>query len=84
MNGSPEERLAAQLRRLPPAPESWVKAAQELPLAWRGVDEIVERFRRDDAFRRAVLADLESALVREGYEADKPLVKVLRARLPEL
>lgn len=84
MSGSPEERLAAQLRLLPPAPQGWVKAAQELPLAWRGADQIVERFRRDEEFRRAVLDDLEAALVREGFEVDLPLVKVLRARLPEL
>src|SRR5436305_13285446 len=36
-----EERLAELLRALPPAPEAWIKAAQELPLARLELDEIV-------------------------------------------
>ena len=35
-----EERLAALLKMLPPAPEGWVKAAQELPRARLEIDEI--------------------------------------------
>jgi hypothetical protein len=84
MSGFPEEQLAARMRLLPPAPEAWVKAAQELPLALRGLDQIVERFRRDEEFRRAVLDDLEAALTREGFEVDPPLVDALRARLTEI
>jgi hypothetical protein len=38
-----EETLSELLRTLPAAPEAWVRAAQEIPLARRGLDEIVER-----------------------------------------
>lgn len=76
----PEERLARLLRRLPPAPEGWVRAAQELPLARRGLDGIVERAVADEEFRKALIADLESALAREGYEPDPPLLDALRRR----
>ena len=31
-----EEKLGEILSALPPAPESWVKAAQDIPLAQRG------------------------------------------------
>ena len=76
-----EERLAELLRALPPAPEAWVRAAQELPFARRELDEIVERAVADVAFRKALVADLEAALAREGYEPDAALVAALRVRL---
>ena len=43
MSSYDEQRLAELLRTLPPAPEGWVKAAQELPLARAELDELVER-----------------------------------------
>jgi hypothetical protein len=70
------------LRALPPAPEGWVRAAQELPLAKLGLDEIVERARADQEFRRALIEDLESALAEAGYDPDPFLVEALRERLP--
>jgi DNA-binding PucR family transcriptional regulator len=76
-----EERLGRLLRALPPAPEGWVKAAMELPLARRGFDEIVARAEADLQFRKALLADLEAALQAEGYEPDPALVEALRNRL---
>jgi hypothetical protein len=82
MSAHDEERIADLLRLLRPAPEAWVRAAQELPLALRGLDDIVERARADDRFRRALIADLESALAAEGYERDPKLVEALRRRLP--
>lgn len=82
MSAHGEERIANLLRLLRPAPEAWVRAAQELPLALRGLDDIVERARADDRFRRALIADLESALAAEGYERDPKLVEALRRRLP--
>lgn len=82
MSEHDEERIADLLRLLRPAPEAWVQAAQELPLALRGLDDIVERARADDRFRRALIADLESALAAEGYERDPKLVEALRRRLP--
>jgi hypothetical protein len=77
-----EETLAELLRTLPAAPQAWVRAAQEIPLARRSLDEIVERARADQAFREALIADLESALAAEGYEADPALVEALRERFP--
>ena len=75
-----EERLAALISALPPAPEAWVRAAQELPFARKSIDEIVARAEADAEFRRALIDDLESALAREGYEPDRPLVDALRRR----
>ena len=74
-----EERLAELIRALPPAPEGWVRAAQELPFA--RLDEIVARAEADAAFRAALIADLETALAREGFEPSPPLVHELRRRL---
>lgn len=77
-----EETLAELLRTLPTPPQAWIRAAQEIPLARRGLDEIVERARADRAFRDALIADLESALEAEGYEPDPLLVEALRERFP--
>ena len=52
MSGYDEEQIADLLRRLPPAPEGWVRAAQELPIARRGLDDIVERARHLSAQAR--------------------------------
>ena len=79
-----EERLGELLGLLPPAPPAWVQAAQELPQARRGLDEIVERARVDVEFRRLLLADLEAALAGAGYEPTDELVEAVRACLPEL
>jgi hypothetical protein len=76
-----EERLAQLLKMLPPAPEGWVKAAQELPQARREIDEIAERAQRDAEFRAAVEKDLESALTQAGYDVDPSLLPELRDRL---
>jgi hypothetical protein len=75
------EQIAELLRALPPAPQGWVQAAQELPFARRGLDEIVERARADAEFRSRLVADLEAALAAEGYEPDAALLEALRARL---
>jgi hypothetical protein len=76
-----EAGLARLIRALPPAPEAWVAAASELPLARRELDDIVARAEADAAFREALRADLESALVAAGYEPDAALVTALRIRL---
>jgi regulator of protease activity HflC (stomatin/prohibitin superfamily) len=78
-----EERLAALLRTLPPAPEGWVKAAQQLPRARAEIDEIVARAEADQKFRAAVLADLEAALEQAGYDIDRSLLPVLKERLSD-
>jgi hypothetical protein len=76
-----EERIAALLRALPPAPEAWVRAAQELPFVRPQLDEIVARAEADADFRRRLLEDLEAALELEGYERDPLVVETLRRRL---
>jgi len=76
-----EQQIAEALAALPPAPESWVRAAQELPPLRRVLDQIVARIEQDAEFRRRAVADLEAALQAEGYEPDPELVKALRHRL---
>lgn len=78
-----EERLGELLRLLPPAPEGWVRAAQELPAARRSLDEIVARAEADLEFRKALIADLEAALEQAGYEPDRRLVSELRQRFAD-
>ena len=83
MRSYSEERLGELLRVLRPAPAGWVRAAQELPFARRTFDEIVARAQADLAFREALIADLEQALAREGYEPDRRILDELRDRLTE-
>ncbi len=75
-----ENRLAELLSALPPAPQGWVRAAQELPAAKRELDVIVARAEADAAFREALIADLESALAAEGYEPAERTLDRLRER----
>jgi len=76
-----EERLGELLGLLSPAPDAWVRAAQELPRARQEIDEIAARVEADKEFRAAVTADLEAALRAAGYELDPRLLPVLRERL---
>jgi hypothetical protein len=76
-----EETLADLLRTLPAPPQAWVKAAQEIPLARKGLDDIVERARADQAFRDALIADLETALESAGYDPIPALTEAVRERL---
>jgi hypothetical protein len=78
MSAYDEDRLSELIAALPPAPEAWVRAAQELPFARLGFGAIVARAEADAEFRRALIADLESTLAQEGYEPDRPLVDALR------
>jgi hypothetical protein len=78
-----EARLAELLRMLPPAPEGWVAAAQELPRVRMTLDSIVGRAVADAEFRQALIADLEAALLAEGYEPDTVPLDELRKRLPD-
>jgi hypothetical protein len=75
-----EERLARLIRALPPAPEGWVRAAQELPLARAELDSIIAHAEADAEFRARLIADLEAALEAEGYERDPAVVEALRNR----
>lgn len=82
MSGYDEVKLAELLRTLPPAPQAWVRAAQDLPAARREMDEIVARAQADAEFRQALLADLERAVAAAGYEPRPALLEPLRDRLP--
>ena len=75
-----EERLAHLIRALPPAPAAWVRAAQELPLARAGLDEIVARAEADADFKARLVADLEAALEAEGYERHPVVIEALKVR----
>ncbi len=79
--GYDEERLGELLRKLPPAPEGWVQAAQELPAARAALDELVARAEADAEVRRRILNDLEAALAAEGVERNSALLAELRTRL---
>jgi hypothetical protein len=75
------ERLSRLIGMLAPAPDAWVRAAQELPAARRELDGIVARAEADAEFRRALIADLEGALRAEGVEPTWPLLDELRRRV---
>jgi hypothetical protein len=83
MSAYDEVQLAHLIGLLPPAPEAWVRAAQELPAARRGLDELVARAEEDAAFRARLLADLESALQAEGVEPRPRVVEELRRLLAD-
>jgi hypothetical protein len=76
-----EERLGELLRVLPPAPEGWVKAAQELPTARAALDDLVARAEADVELRRRILNDLGAALAAEGVEPSSALLAELRTRI---
>ena len=81
MSGYDEERIAALLGLLPPPPEGWILAAQELPRARAEIAALVARAEEDAAFRALVVADLEAALEAEGIEATPSVVAALRTSL---
>ena len=83
MSGYDIQRLGQVIGMLPPAPQGWVEAAQELPRARREVGQIVAREEADAEFRRALLADLEAALQAEGVEPSPPLLDELRRHLSQ-
>jgi hypothetical protein len=80
MTSLDEERLARLIRALPPAPEPWVRSAQELPFVRAELDEIVARAEADAEFRARLVADLDAALEAEGYERAPRVVEELRIR----
>lgn len=81
MTAYDEEKLAELLRSLPPAPQGWVEAAQELPFVRAEIDDLVQRAVDDAVFRQALIADLEGALAQAGYEPTDVIVRALRERL---
>jgi hypothetical protein len=80
MSAYDHDTLGRLIAALPPAPDGWVRAAQELPAARRGIDGIVNRAVADAAYRERVIANLESALAEVGIEPTPPLLEELRER----
>jgi hypothetical protein len=81
MNEYDEERIGRLLRLLPPAPQGWVRAAQELPAARAALDELVARAEQDAAFRLQLQADLERAVAAAGHEPSPYVISRLRRLL---
>jgi len=80
MNAYDHDTIGRLIAALPPAPDGWVRAAQELPVARRGIDSIVDRAVADAAYRARVVADIESALAEVGIEPTPPILEELRER----
>ena len=80
MSAYDHDTLGRLIAALPPAPDGWVRAAQELPAARKGIDDIVDRAVADAAYRARVVANLESALAEVGVEPTPPLLDELRER----
>jgi len=76
-----EERIAALLTQLRPAPQGWVEAAAALPRLRTVLDDLVARAEADAAVRASVIADLEQALEASGVEPTPRAVAELRSRL---
>jgi len=83
MSNYDAETLARLIGMLPPAPEGWVQAAQELPAARGEINQIVARAQADADFRTALLADLETALQAEGIEPEPRVVDKVRRLLAD-
>lgn len=78
-----EEQLGELLSALPPAPEAWVQAAKELPVARQRLEEIVERARMDEDYRRRAVADPEKVLEEADVVAHIQNIEIIRRRLDE-
>jgi len=76
-----EEGLGRLIGLLEPAPEGWVRAAQEIPAFRLMLDEIIARAEADQAFRDALVADLEAAIADAGYEPEPRVVEEVRRRI---
>jgi hypothetical protein len=78
-----EESVAEQLGALRPAPEAWVRAAQELPAARRALERLVELARLDAELAGALRNDLEAALAERSIALPAALRRELRERLDQ-
>jgi hypothetical protein len=78
-----DRQLEHLLRLLPPAPEAWVRAAQELPFVRDEVAAILERAAASSTYRDALLRDPADTLSREGHELSADVVAHILRRLPD-
>ena len=75
------EQLAGLLAALPPPPQGWVEAAQELPRVRVGLDDLLRRAETNADLRARLVADLESALAESGISPTPRVLAEARARL---
>jgi hypothetical protein len=75
------EQLARLLAALPPPPEGWVEAAQELPIHRRSLDVLIAQAEHDAELRTRLLGDLESALAESGLAPTPRTLALVRERL---
>ena len=73
--------IARLLAALPPAPEGWVAAAQQLPQARAAFDSLLERAVADAELRTRLVANLEAALAEAGITPTPRFVELARERL---
>lgn len=81
MTAYDEQDLAGLIGALPPAPASWVQAAQVLPRTRRELRELLPRIEQDAGFRAEATRDLERAIEQAGFEARPQLLDELRKGL---
>jgi hypothetical protein len=74
------EQLSRLIGALPPAPQGWVTAAQELPRMRANLDDLIARAEQDAELRARLVADLESALAESGISPTPRLLAEARAR----
>jgi hypothetical protein len=78
-----EVRLGDLLSALPPAPKAWVNAAKARPMAQQRLEEIVERAKADDDYRRRVVASPETALEEADVVVHSKNIEIIRRRLDD-
>jgi hypothetical protein len=76
-----EEDIGRLIGLLPPVPEGWVRAAQEIPAFRTMLDELVARAEADEAFQATLIADLEAAIAQAGYEPEPRAVEGVRRQM---
>jgi hypothetical protein len=81
MNTHDIGHLARRLAALPPAPEGWLVAAQELPQMRRSLDDLLTQAESDAGLRDRLVANLESALAESGIRPTPRIVHEARMRL---
>ena len=75
------EEIAALVSLLPPVPDGWVEAAQELPRARSGLDALVAAAEASAEARARILDDLERAFAESNLRPTPRLLAEARRRL---
>ena len=76
-----EEDLGELLSLMRPPPDAWVAAAKDRPRIEGALEQILALAEADAEFRRALVADLDTALRDAGFEPDREMARALRERL---